>query len=240
MAAVMDHLVDGPANTVVESETFPDLGRVTVTAKLEPGQALRLDKFVAYGWSAARSLPAVRDQVDAALAGARHTGLDGLLAEQRGYLDDFWARADVELDGDAEVQQAVRFALFHVLQAGARAEGRAIPAKGLTGPGYDGHSFWDTETFVLPVLTHTRPGRRRRRAALAPLHPADGHRSAPPSSGSPVPPSRGGPSTARNAPATGPPAPPPSTSTPTSPTRSSATSTPPATRASTATSASSC
>ena len=54
-------------------------------------------------------------------------------------------------------QQAVRFSLFHVLQAGARAEGRAIPAKGLTGPGYDGHAFWDTETFVLPVLTYTAP-----------------------------------------------------------------------------------
>ena len=157
IAAVMDHVVDGPAGTVVESETFPDLGRVTVTAKLEPGQTLRLDKFVAYGWSATRSLPAVWDQADAALAGARQTGFDGLCAAQRGYLDDFWARADVELDGDPEIQQAVRFSLFHVLQAGARAEGRAIPAKGLTGPGYNGHSFWDTEAYVLPVLTQVAP-----------------------------------------------------------------------------------
>ena len=47
--------------------------------------------------------------------------------------------------------------LFHVLQAGARGEQRAIPAKGLTGPGYDGHTFWDTESFVLPVLTYTAP-----------------------------------------------------------------------------------
>ena len=46
---------------------------------------------------------------------------------------------------------------FHVLQARGRAEGRAIPAKGLTGRGYDGHAFWDTETFVLPVLTYTAP-----------------------------------------------------------------------------------
>ena len=69
----------------------------------------------------------------------------GLLDGQREYLDDFWDRADVEIDGDAELQQAVRFALFHALQAGARAERRAIAAKGLTGPGYDGHTFWDTE-----------------------------------------------------------------------------------------------
>ena len=123
----------------------------------QPGQRLRVIKFVAYGWSGARSLPGVRDQVWAALTAARQTGWDGLLAEQRAFLDDFWDRADVEVDGDAEIQQAVRFALFHVLQAGARGENRPIPAKGLTGPGYDGHAFWDTETFVLPVLTLTAP-----------------------------------------------------------------------------------
>ena len=91
------------------------------------------------------------------MAAARDAGWEGLLDEQRDYLDEFWARADVQVDGDDEIQQAVRFALFHVLQAGARAEGRAIPAKGLTGPGYDGHAFWDTETFVLPVLTYILP-----------------------------------------------------------------------------------
>src|SRR5439155_3956637 len=124
---------------------------------LEPGQRLRLVKFLAYGWSRERSSPALRDQVEAALSAALLSGWDGLLAEQRSYLDDFWGRADVHLEGDAELQQAVRFALFHVLQSAARAEQRAVPAKGLTGPGYDGHTFWDTETFVLPVLTYTAP-----------------------------------------------------------------------------------
>ncbi|MGH3869758.1 MAG: glycoside hydrolase family 65 protein [Pseudonocardiaceae bacterium] len=157
IATVMDHVIDGPAATEVSAESFPDLGRVTVTAALQPGQRLRLVKFVAYGWSGARSLPAVRDQADAALAGATQTGWDRLLAEQRAYLDEFWDRADVELDGDAEIQQAVRFSLFHVLQAGARAEGRAIAAKGLTGSGYDGHCFWDTEAYVLPMLTYIAP-----------------------------------------------------------------------------------
>ncbi|MGI8492692.1 MAG: glycoside hydrolase family 65 protein [Acidimicrobiales bacterium] len=157
MAAAMDHLVEGPPSTIVLAESFVDLGRVTVTVLLEPGETLRLVKFVTYGWSAVRSRQEVRDQVEAALTAARQTGWDGLLAEQRAFLHDFWGRADVEIDGDAEIQQAVRFALFGVLQAGARAEGRAIPAKGLTGPGYDGHAFWDTETFVLPVLTDSLP-----------------------------------------------------------------------------------
>ncbi len=157
MAAGMDHIVDGPAGTDMATESAPDVGRATVAANLAPGQRLRVVKFLAYGWSSQRSLPAVRDHVVAALAEARHTGWDGLLAGQRAYLDEFWTAADVELEGDTELQQAVRFALFHTLQAGARAEQRAIAAKGLTGPGYDGHTFWDTERFVLPVLTYTAP-----------------------------------------------------------------------------------
>ena len=108
-----------------------------------------------------RSLPAVTDQVEAALAGAWHKGWDGLLASQREYLDHFWECGDVEIEGDPELQQAVRFARFHLLQAGARAEQRAIPAKGLTGTGYDGHTFWDTQTFVLPALAYTVPGAAR-------------------------------------------------------------------------------
>jgi alpha,alpha-trehalose phosphorylase len=157
MASAMDHIVDGPPVTEVTAEADEDTGRVTITTILEPGQTLRIVKLVAYGWSSLRSRQALRDQVVAALTAARLTGWDGLLAEQRAYLDEFWGRAGVEVEGDTEIEQAVRFALFHVLQAGARAEGRAIPAKGLTGSGYDGHSFWDTESFVLPVLTYTFP-----------------------------------------------------------------------------------
>jgi alpha,alpha-trehalose phosphorylase len=161
MAAGMDHVVEGPPGTQTSAESGEDLGRVTVATELEPGQRLRLVKFLGYGWSSQRSVPAVRDQVEAALAAARRSGWEGLLSAQRDYLDDFWDRADVELEGDAELQQAVRFALFHTLQASVRAEGQAIPAKGLTGPGYDGHTFWDTETFVLKPLTYTVPDAAR-------------------------------------------------------------------------------
>ncbi|MEV6177170.1 glycoside hydrolase family 65 protein [Streptomyces sp. NPDC052016] len=157
VAVAADHTVDGPERTTVSGESNVDVARLTVTSVLEPGETLRVEKLVAHGWSGARSRPAMSDQVEAALAAAGHSGWQGLLDDQRAYLDDFWARADVEVDGDEEIQQAVRFALFHVLQAGARAEQRAIPAKGLTGSGYDGHAFWDTETFVLPLLTYTAP-----------------------------------------------------------------------------------
>ena len=128
MAAGMDHLVEGGTRTETTSGSSEDLGRVTVATEVEPGQRLRLVKFLAYGWSSQRSLPSVRDQVEAALASARRSGWDGLVEGQREYLDEFWERADVELEGDAELQQAVRFALFHTLQAGpAPSSGRSRP-----------------------------------------------------------------------------------------------------------------
>jgi alpha,alpha-trehalose phosphorylase len=157
MAAGMDHLVEAAGEVSVDSTATEDWARTTFVCTLEPGQRLRIVKLLAYGWSSVRSTPALRDQVAAALTGARHTGFEGLLAEQRAYLDEFWDGADVRVEGDPELQQGVRFALFHVLQAGARAERRCLPAKGLTGPGYDGHTFWDTEAYLLPVLTYTQP-----------------------------------------------------------------------------------
>jgi alpha,alpha-trehalose phosphorylase len=161
IAAAMDHVIEGTPALRVVTETWPQSARVNAVDVLEPGQRLRIVKFVAYGWSSVRSQPAVRDQVAAALLAAKTAGWDQLLAEQRAYLDDFWSTADVELEGDVELQQAIRFALFQVLSSGARAEGRAIGAKGLTGTGYDGHCFWDTDFYVLPVLAYTAPNAAR-------------------------------------------------------------------------------
>ena len=134
-----------------------DLARMTITCNLRAGEPLRLVKLLAYSWSSRRSAAALRDQVDAALGVAKLEGWDILAARQREYLDRFWARSDVVVEGDPALQQAVRVSMFHVLQAGARTESQAIPAKGLTGHGYDGHAFWDTETFVLPMLIYTAP-----------------------------------------------------------------------------------
>jgi alpha,alpha-trehalose phosphorylase len=157
MAAAMDHDVEVPGRVEVATGAGEDWATTTVICGLRPGQRLRIVKYLAYGWSSLRSRPALRDQAAAALSGARYTGWEGLLKSQREYLDDFWDSADVEVEGDPSCQQAVRFGLFHVLQASARAERRAIPGKGLTGSGYDGHAFWDTEGFVLPLLTYTAP-----------------------------------------------------------------------------------
>ena len=169
MAAAMDHVISGTSKVRIATETSPDSARVVVTDALEPGQRLRLVKLVAYGWSLERTVPALRDQVAAALAAARQAGWDGLLADQRRYLDDFWARADVEISGDSELQQAVRFALFHVLQAGARGREARHSCQGTDGhrlrrPLVLGHRD------VRPARPDAhRPDCRGRRVVLAPF-----------------------------------------------------------------------
>src|SRR5947207_2115916 len=141
------------------STCVPEFSGVTWSGSRRPG---RVSGCARPAWSPSCSVLWRRFRMRSnrwalALASASRTGWDGLLTEQREYLDDVWDRADIELDGDPALQQAVRFAVFHVVQAAARAEGRGIPAKGLTGRGYDGHTFWDTETYTLPVLTYTVP-----------------------------------------------------------------------------------
>ncbi|WP_306415723.1 hypothetical protein [Arthrobacter livingstonensis] len=163
----------GPSSVQVLAESTPDQARVTFTATLQPGQRLRLIKLVAYGWSAVRSQPAAADQVAAALTAARQSGWDGLVVGQRAYLDELWARADVELDGDVRVQQAVRFALFHLLQAGARAEGRGDPRQGPDRPRLRRARILGHRAFVLQMLTYTTP-QAARCAAVAAFDPAPG------------------------------------------------------------------
>ena len=157
LGAGMDHLCELPEGAVFEVDVREDWARASIAVTLAAGESLTVVKLIAYGWSAVRTEPGIRDQVAAALTSARALGWDGLVEQQRQALDVFWAGADVEVEGDPVMQQAVRFGLFHVLQSGARTERRAIAAKGLTGPGYDGHAFWDTEGFVLPVLALTVP-----------------------------------------------------------------------------------
>lgn len=88
---------------------------------------------------------------------AEASGVDVLVAEQAQWLSGFWADADVELPGQPDLQQAVRWCLFQIAQAAGRADGRGIAAKGVTGSGYEGHYFWDTEIYLVPFLSHTNP-----------------------------------------------------------------------------------
>ncbi|WP_308798872.1 glycoside hydrolase family 65 protein [Agromyces silvae] len=157
IAVAMDHTVSAPGRAIVETEVSDHLARTTISARLEAGERLEVVKHVGHEWSATLDPQALRDRADAAVDEARRAGWAGLTAGQRERLDAFWTCADVEIEGSPRLQQAVRFALFHVFQSAARLEVRSVPGKGLTGAGYEGHTFWDFEGFVLPVLTSTAP-----------------------------------------------------------------------------------
>ncbi len=97
------------------------------------------------------------DRTRRTLDRVRDSGVAECFAEQRRWLDRFWSDSDVRVEGHPAVQQAVRWNLFQLAQASGRVEQSGIAAKGVSGSGYEGHYFWDTETYVLPFLTYTTP-----------------------------------------------------------------------------------
>ncbi|MEU5944000.1 glycosyl hydrolase family 65 protein [Micromonospora sp. NPDC047465] len=159
VAVAVAHEVRAPDGFAPGVDCAPDRLRLTLTGTVRAGERLELTKFAAYECATVDTTPPqglARLVVEEAGA-ARAAGFDALLAAQRAALDAAWQTADVLLDGDAELQQAIRFAVFHLIQAGRPDGDRTIPAKGLTGNGYDGHVLWDTEGYVLPVLTYLAP-----------------------------------------------------------------------------------
>ncbi|CAH0267918.1 Alpha,alpha-trehalose phosphorylase [Massilia sp. Bi118] len=121
------------------------------------GQTVVLHKFIAYATSRDMAEDAVGPHARAALAGAAQAGFEALAAEQAAWLAEFWDQADVGIDGDDALQQGVRFNQFHLLQSVGRDGRTNIAAKGVTGEGYEGHYFWDTEIYVFPFLLFAKP-----------------------------------------------------------------------------------
>ena len=114
-----------------------------------------VDRVVAYeGDGEVLPDPAV---ATARAAGLAERGFDRLLAEHRAAWAARWDAADVEIDGDGDLQLGVRFALFHLMSSVADEGEAAVGARGLTGHAYRGHVFWDSDTFVLPFLAATHP-----------------------------------------------------------------------------------
>ncbi len=158
LSCAMDHRIDCDAGTEVEeAEVEEDRGRVVVHTALRAGQTLRLEKFLSYHHEAGADPGELRFRTHRTLDRALREGAASILEAQRRHVRGFFDAADVRIEGEPEAQQAVRFALFHILQAAARTEGFGLPAKGLSGSGYDGHYFWDSEMYVVPFLSYAMP-----------------------------------------------------------------------------------
>ncbi len=157
ISVAVDHQLETEDEVTMSTEVEDDSSKVVYHAHVTPGRVLRLTKMAAYHTSETVPARELADRCSRTLSRAQVRGVEELHRTQRDWYDHFWHRADVEVEGPPETQQAVRFSLFQLAQASARAETSGIAAKGVTGSGYSGHYFWDTETYVLPFLTYTMP-----------------------------------------------------------------------------------
>lgn len=157
LACGVDHEIDSADDLDVVTFAEQDLSKTVITVDAEPGRPISITKYVAYHSS--RGVPAgeLADRCARTLHRARATGVSGLHQQQREWLDGFWDSGDVRIGGAPAVQQAVRWNLFQVAQASARVDGAGVPAKGVTGQGYEGHYFWDMDVYVQPFLSYAQP-----------------------------------------------------------------------------------
>jgi alpha,alpha-trehalose phosphorylase len=166
LACGIDHALETACPHTSKTVYRDDFGQVAFTLEAREGSPIQLAKYIAYHTSGTASAEELCGRAEWTLDRVTVQGFDQLLTSQEKYLDDFWRRSDLRVRdvrqdrlkrSTVEIQQAIRFNLFHVLQASARAEDTGVPAKGLTGKAYEGHYFWDTEIYVLPFLTYTSP-----------------------------------------------------------------------------------
>ena len=159
LVSAIDTEVTGPRADEITSEqsSTRDRAEQIYTIKVQPGETVKLVKYGAYFSSRDNSESELLPLAKKALKEAIREGFAKLVTEQEEFLTDFWHHADLQISGDDELQQGVRFNQFHLLQSIGRDGKTSIAAKGLTGEGYGGHYFWDAETYALPFYLYTKP-----------------------------------------------------------------------------------
>ncbi|KST69253.1 glycoside hydrolase family 65 protein [Mastigocoleus testarum] len=167
LACGIEHDIETDCPYEYNSECAQDFGKVSISVDARAGVPIKVIKYISYHTSDSDIPNELCSRVERTLNRAVFLGWSSILSTQKQYLDDFWHQSDILIEGSSdsveayqrttELQQAIRFNLFHVLQASARAEGTGIPAKGLSGQAYEGQYFWDTEIYLLPFLIYTAP-----------------------------------------------------------------------------------
>jgi trehalose/maltose hydrolase-like predicted phosphorylase len=153
---------DGDTAHQTATVTSPGGGGITVAAhdQHEATAGVTVVERIA-AWRAATSGGPDAQAAEEEVAALAALGFDELLAEHRQAWAERWAGCGVEIDGAPDDQLAARFAVFHLLAAASEDGEAALGARGLTGPAYGGHVFWDTEVYVLPAVAALRPAAAR-------------------------------------------------------------------------------
>ncbi|MDL2324603.1 family 65 glycosyl hydrolase [Ruminococcaceae bacterium OttesenSCG-928-A16] len=153
VAACQRHAAMAPANITSQQTTTGFTTRVETT--LPAGQTFRLVKYTLLSDErrvqnpTAHALQLAQNCLD--------TGADALLQEQAAYLQSFWETSRVQIQGDAEIAEGMEYNLYQLLQSAGQDSISNVAAKGLSGEGYEGHYFWDTEIYIFPFFLFTQP-----------------------------------------------------------------------------------
>lgn len=150
-----------PKTGLFEREKFIGL---EIVCNLKRGEAVTIEKMVT-NYAAKNpglTVEEVWQQGIQLAAGHLALSFDEALAEHTAFWAELWRNLDIAIEGDPENQQGIRFCLFQLHQTfhGANSGGN-IGAKGLTGEAYNGHTFWDTETYCLPFYLFNNPAAAR-------------------------------------------------------------------------------
>lgn len=149
------HQIKEYASVAYESLKEEKQAKIKYIVSGKPKEKVSIVKYLAYSSSLDMSKEELREFLASVLKDAQDKEFIQLSDEQKAYMNAFWNSADIQIDGDDALQQGIRFNLFHIMQSAGRDGRTGMGAKGLSGEGYEGHYFWDTEMYVLPVFVYT-------------------------------------------------------------------------------------
>lgn len=155
MACMAAHTLPMGGSRVSETDDLH--AAICYTVQVEQHAPVTLTKYIAYTSSLDMEKAQLLSYLGGVLTRTQTEGFDKMIFEQRAQMEAFWRTADIKIQGDNALQQGLRFNLFHIMQAAGRDGRTGMGAKGLSGEGYEGHYFWDTEMYMLPVFIWTNP-----------------------------------------------------------------------------------
>ncbi len=126
-----------------------------ITGKSVKGKTLRFNKYSWFSDSIRCGNP--EEETEKGLRNVMRQPVEELYREQEEYLSDYWEKSNLEIEGDEELNSAVHYNQYALLQSAGKDRYSNMAAKGLSGEGYEGHFFWDTEMYALPCFTITQP-----------------------------------------------------------------------------------
>ena len=158
MCSLVHNRLRVSGNSVITGEVIDIFGKQSVytgVAHISEGSEVTLEKLSFFSDSV-RSRD-ISGKVFEDYEIVRQKSLDYYYRAQKEYMTNFWTNCEMEIDGDDDMNSAVAFNMYELLQSSAKDAYASIAAKGMSGEGYEGHYFWDTETFIMPFFTLTNP-----------------------------------------------------------------------------------